>query len=82
MSALYPDRWTVVATRMRGSHDMDVWAWIEGYDPRSLHQSIERGDLIVMHRRNADGKIEMVARFAGPNWRRMERMYSDRKLAA
>lgn len=68
---LSADRWTVVARRVvRPSGDQ--WAWVEGALPAALCAASDADEVILMHRHHAGG-VDLVARLAGPVWRRWRR---------
>jgi hypothetical protein len=69
------DRWTTVAHRVQ---DAGRWDWVEGVAVKLLHRAVENDDVILMHRHHVGG-IDLVARLAGPNWRRLRRAISERR---
>lgn len=64
------DGWTVIATSTNSR-----WSYRAGYgsdDARAaLHAASLRNEIVLMHRRIAGG-WELVARLAGPAWRRFQ----------
>lgn len=62
-----PDRWTVIAT----SRQPGEWAWEPRWSSTMAMRGSDDNTLVVMHRRGPAG-WELVARTAGPVWRRMQ----------
>jgi hypothetical protein len=60
------DRWTVVATRTGR-----FWSYRNGHTGAALVAAADADTIVLMHRRAAEG-WELVARLAGPVWRRFQ----------
>lgn len=81
MTALHEDRWTVIAWRPDAPLDPGLgvrWTWIAGWDSRSMHRRSARDEVIAMQRVTADRR-ELVARVAGPWWRRLQARFAYRR---
>jgi hypothetical protein len=75
------DKWTTVAHRgLTGSgvHAYHVWRWVEGVQVKTLHEDVAADRVILMHRHSPEG-VELVARVAGPAWRRLRRSITERR---
>lgn len=72
------DTWTTVAH----SPAPGVWHWLSDYDAKTLKRDVERGDLVVMHKRVADAEFQLLARPACQAWRRIRRRLADNPLPA
>jgi hypothetical protein len=62
------DRWTVLAH----SPEPGRWEWAPRWNHAMAMRASDDGTLIVMHRKRPDG-WELVARTAGPAWRKSVR---------
>lgn len=62
-----PDRWNVIAY----SCVPGEWAWEPRWSSAMAMRGSDDNTLVVMHRR-AERGWELVARTAGPAWRRMQ----------
>lgn len=64
------DKWTVIATSTNSR-----WSYYGDYGSKdaraALHAASDANTVILMHRRASDG-WELVARLAGPAWRRFQ----------
>lgn len=64
------DKWTALAVRL-GRY----WKWSDSYSSTEAQQALrarcDANEIIVMHRR-VSGGWELVARLAGPAWRRLQ----------
>jgi hypothetical protein len=60
------DAWTVVATRTGR-----FWNYRNGHTGAALVAAADADTIVLMHRRAAEG-WELVARLAGPAWRRFQ----------
>jgi hypothetical protein len=68
-------KWTTVAQRpVTGGK----WNWIEGYNSEETIKLAMAGEVIVMHRHRQEC-LELVARFPGPAWRRMQNDMQHRR---
>jgi len=63
--AISGTHWTVIAH----SPEPGRWVWAYGHTSVATMRASDDGTLIVMHRKRPDG-WELVARAAGPGWRR------------
>lgn len=61
-----PGYWTVVATRFGA-----IWRYRDGFESKHLIAASATNEIIVMHRRSAEG-WQLVAQLAGPAWRRLQ----------
>lgn len=77
MTTLSPDAWTVVAHRVR-SGPVHHWQWEPGVGVKHLQAQSEADAVVLMHRRTPTG-VELVARIAGPAWRRMRVSIRERR---
>ena len=64
------DEWTTVAARGVGDYGRWHWSWTYGHDARATTAAAEADKIILMHQRQADGSVVLVARLAGPSWLR------------
>ena len=67
---LTPDKWTVVAHSLENT-ERD-WSWVQGFSPKQVLQDAADDKVILMHRKDKIGGVQLVARLAGAEWRKMQ----------
>lgn len=74
------DRWTVMADRP-ADVNFGGWRWLNPYlDHRTLMRMAEWNDAVVMRRIVGD-RMEVVARLAGPAWKRLQTRWDIQREA-
>lgn len=69
------DTWTVMAERP-GTVELGGWRWLNPHiDHATLIRMADANDAIVMRRRVGD-RMEVVARLAGPAWKRLQARFA------
>lgn len=63
-------RWTPIAERMTTGFGEHRWRWFQGHSPLATIQQSDADKVILMHQRQPDGGVLLVARLPGPAWLR------------
>lgn len=73
MNSLSSDAWTVVAHRRHGA---EWWDWSGGHAFKPTMEA-SGADTIVLMQRRTDTGFALVARLAGPRWRRFRQRVKE-----
>lgn len=71
-----PGQWTVVAE----SHAPGNWHFVAGFDRATLMAAVDRGDLLMMHKRTGTQDFQIMARPTCPAWRKIRRVLASKPL--